>query len=104
MSLEMEIAADFDALASEHGVPAAWKSISFTALMSRVREGQQIAIGGFVESPDMSLRALKSAFPNGALPEFGDLVTVGGVEYRVSKPSSHPRSPILLLTLTTANE
>jgi hypothetical protein len=104
MSIELEIAADFESLTAEHGVAATWNGRTFTALASRVRESQKLDVGGYVESPEITIRALKSSFSSGAMPELGDLVAVDGVEYRVTKPSNHPRSPILLLTLSTANE
>lgn len=77
--------------------------MDFHGLISRVRNDQQIEIGGFVESPDFSLRVLKTAFP-GSLPKFGDRIAVDGMEYRVAKINSHPRSPLLTLHLTTTDE
>ena len=103
MSLESEILADLHQLLSEHGVTARWKTINLLVLVSRVRSDQQIDMGGFVESPDLSLRVPKLAFP-AALPKFGERIEVDGTEYRISKVSSHPRSPLLTLTLTTTDE
>ena len=103
MSLESEILADFHQLLSEHGVKARWKTINLLVLVSRVRNDQQIDMGGFVESPDLSLRAPKSAFPH-ALPKFGERIEVDGAEYRISKVSAHTRSPLFNLSLTTTDE
>ena len=103
MSLESEILSDLHQLLWEHGVPARWKDISLLVLISRVRNDQQIDMGGFVESPDISLRVPKRAFP-AALPKFGERIEVDGTEYRISKVSSHPRSPLLTLSLSSTDE
>jgi hypothetical protein len=103
MSLESEIAADFESLAAEHGVSVTWMGITFSAMVSRARLDQQIDIGGFVSSYDMTLRALKASF-SAALPEIGDIMTVDGTAYRSTKISNHPRSPLLLINLSTPDE
>jgi hypothetical protein len=103
MSLESEIAADFASLALENGVSVTWCEKTFTALASRASNEEQIAIGGFVESPDMRIRALKSEFTTG-LPGIGDLIGVDGSVYRVTKVSRHPKSPVVVFTLATADE
>lgn len=103
MSLESEILADLNQLLTEHGVQARWKGIHLLVLVSRVRNDQQIDMGGFVESPDLSLRVPKLAFP-GALPKFGERIEVDGTEYRIAKVGNHPRSPVLTLSLTSTDE
>jgi hypothetical protein len=103
MNLESEILADFQQLLSEHGVKARWKSIHLLVLVSRVRNDQQIDIGGFVESPDLSLRVAKTSFPE-TRPKFGERIEVDGTDYRISKVSGHPRSPIIQLSLTSTDE
>ena len=103
MSLESEILSDLHQLLSEHGVKARWKAIDLLVLVSRVRNDQQIDMGGFVESPELSLRVPKLAFP-AALPKFGERIEVDGTEYRISKVSAHPRSPLLTLSLSSTDE
>ena len=103
MTLASEILADLHHLLTEHGVTARWKNLDLLVLVSRVRNEQQIDMGGFVESPDLSLRVPKLAFPD-ALPKFGERIEVDGTEYRISKVSAHTRSPILNLSLTTTDE
>ena len=103
MSLESEILADLRQLLSEHGVKARWKGIDLLVLVGRVKRDQQIDMGGFVDSPDLSLRVPKAAFP-GPLPKFGERIEVDGTEYRISQVSSHPRSPLLTLSLSTTDE
>ena len=103
MSLETEIAADFLQLLDEHGTAATFGTVTVTVLASRARAEQQVDVGGFVESPDLSVRALKSAF-TGALPTFGERVGMEGTDYRITKVSTHPRSPLLTLYLTGENE
>ena len=103
MSLEFEILADFQRLLTEHGTAAAWKGINLSVLVSRVRGEQQIETGGFVESPDLSVRVAKSAFP-AALPKTGERFVVDGAAYRIAKVFRHPRSPLLTLTLSTTDE
>jgi hypothetical protein len=103
MSLESEILGDLHHLLSEHGVQARWKSINLLVLVSRVRNDQQIDMGGFVESPELSLRVPKRAFPT-AVPKFGERIEVGGTEYRITKVGNHPRSPLLTLTLSSTDE
>ena len=103
MSLESDILADFRQLLAEHGVNARWQGLDLLVLASRVRSEQQIDMGGFVESPDLSVRVLKSAFPD-ALPKFGEKVEVAGLAYRISRVANHPRSPLLTLTLTSTDE
>jgi hypothetical protein len=103
MSLESEILSDLHHLLSEHGVQARWKDISLLVLVSRVRNDQQIDMGGFVESPDLSLRVPKRAFP-AAMPKFGERIEVDGTEYRIAKVGNHPRSPLLTLTLSSTDE
>jgi hypothetical protein len=103
MSLESEILSDLRQLLSEHGVKARWKDIDLLVLVSRVKREQQIDMGGFVDSPDFSLRVPKAAFP-GPLPKFGERIEVDGAEFRISQVSSHPRSPLLTLSLSTTDE
>ena len=103
MSLESEILSDLHQLLSEHGVQARWKDVSLLVLVSRVRNDQQIDMGGFVESPDLSLRVPKRAFP-AALPKLGERIEVDGTEYRITKVGNHPRSPLLTLTLSSTDE
>jgi hypothetical protein len=103
MSLESEILSDLRHLLSEHGVKARWKGIDLLVLVSRVKREQQIEMGGFVDSPDLSLRVPKLAFP-GPRPKFGERIEVDGTEYRISQVSNHPRSPLLTLSLSTTDE
>ncbi len=103
MSLESEILTDLRQLLSEHGVKARWKDLNLLVLVSRVKRDQQIDMGGFVDSPDLSLRVPKAAFP-GPLPKFGERIEVDGSEFRISQVSSHPRSPLLTLSLSTTDE
>jgi hypothetical protein len=103
MSLESDILADFQQLLAEHGAAASWNNLNLHVLASRVRSEQQIEIGGFVESPDLSVRVPKSAFP-AALPKMGERFVVDGAAYRIAKVSGHPRSPLLTLTLTSTDE
>jgi hypothetical protein len=103
MSLESDIIADFYQLHAEHGVQARWKNISGPLLVSRLRNDQQIEMGGFVESPDLSLRVPKLAFVS-ALPKLGDRIEVDGTEYRITKVGNHPRSPLLTLNLSSTDE
>jgi len=103
MTLESEILADLHQLLTEHGVQARWKDIPLLVLVSRVRNDQQIDMGGFVESPDLNLRVPKLAFP-AALPKFGDRIEVDGTEYRIAKVANHPRSPLLTLSLSSTDE
>jgi hypothetical protein len=103
MELESEILSDLRQLLSEHGVKARWQGLDLLVLVSRVKRDQQIEMGGFVESPDLSLRVPKLAFPN-TLPKFGERIEVDGTEYRISQVSSHPRSPLLTLSLSTTDE
>ena len=103
MGLDSEILADLRQLLSEHGVMARWNGIDLLVLVSRVRRDQQIDLGGFVDSPDLSLRVPKTAFP-AELPKFGERIEVEGDEYRIVQVSSHPRSPLLTLSLSTTDE
>jgi len=103
MSLESEILSDLRQLLDEHGVKARWQDIDLLVLVSKVDTKQQIDMGGFVETPDLSLRVPKAAFPN-TLPKFGERIEVDGKEYRISQVSGHPRSPLLTLSLTTTDE
>jgi len=103
VSLESEILADLHQLLTEHGVQARWKNLNLLVLVSRTRNEQQIEMGGFIESPDLSLRVPKLAFP-AALPKLGGRIEVDGTEYRISKVSNHPRSPLLTLSLSSTDE
>ncbi|MCX6864870.1 MAG: hypothetical protein NTV46_01385 [Verrucomicrobia bacterium] len=103
MELESEILSDLRQLLSEHGVMARWQELDLLVLVSRVKREQQIDMGGFVDSPELSLRVPKLAFPN-TLPKFGERIEVDGTEYRISQVSSHPRSPLLTLSLSTTDE
>ena len=103
MGLESEILADLRQLLAEHGVTARWNGIDLLVLVSRVEREQQIDMGGFVESPDLSLRVPKTAFPT-RCPKFGERIEVDGTEYRISQVSGHPRSPLLTLSLSTTDE
>ena len=103
MSLESDILSDFQQLLTEHGTAASWNGMNLSVLVSRVRCEQQIDMGGFVESPDLSVRVAKSAFP-AAMPKMGERFLVDGAAYRIAKVSSHPRSPLLTITLTSTDE
>ena len=103
MGLESDILSDLRQLLTEHGVMARWQGLDLLVLISRIRREQQMEMGGFVESPDLSLRVPKVAFPN-TLPKFGERIEVEGTEYRISQVSSHPRSPLLTLSLSTTDE
>lgn len=103
MAIDSEILADFRSLLAEHGTTARWNGLDFPALVSRVRRDQQIEIGGFVDSPELTLRAARDAFPT-TLPTTGDRIEVDGAFYRITQVSNHPRSPILSLTLSTTDE
>jgi hypothetical protein len=103
MSLESDILTDLRQLLSEHGVKARWKGIDLLVLVGRVERSQQIEMGGFVDSPELSLRVPKTAF-TGALPKFGERIEVEGTEYRISQVSGHPRSPLLTLSLSSTDE
>ncbi|MBP7948915.1 MAG: hypothetical protein KA004_04605 [Verrucomicrobiales bacterium] len=103
MSLESDILADLNQLLTEHGVQARWQNTDLLVLVSRVESTQQIEMGGYVESPDLSLRVPKVAF-TGELPQFGQRIDVDGTEYRITRVAGHPRSPLLTLTLSAADE
>jgi hypothetical protein len=103
MGLETDILADLRQLLLEHGVKACWKELDLLVLASRVKRDQQIDMGGFVDSPDLSLRVPKNAFP-GDFPKFGERMEVEGEEYRISQVSCHPRSPLITLSLSTVDE
>jgi hypothetical protein len=103
MSLESDILADFRQLLIEHGVAVKWKTLDLAALASRAREEQQIEMGGFVSSPDLSLRLAKQDF-SGPPPKFGERIEVAGTTYRIAKVGNHPRSPLLTLSLSSTDE
>jgi len=103
MGLDLEILADFRQILSEHGTTARWNGLDLPVLVSRVRRDQQIDIGGLVDAPELTLRVAKAAFP-ATLPKPGDRIEVDGAAYRISQASNHPRSPLLMLTLTTTDE
>jgi hypothetical protein len=103
MSLEFDILSDLQQLLQEHGVKARWNGINLLVLVSRNRNEQQLDIGGFVDSPDLSLRVPKLAF-TAALPKLGERMEVDGVIYRITRTSSHPRSPLLTLSLSSTDE
>ena len=103
MELESEILSDLRQLLTEHGVKARWQGIDLLVLVSRVKREEQMGMGGFVESPDLSLRVPKRSFAN-TLPQTGERIEVDGTEYRISQVSSHPRSPLLTLSLSTPDE
>ena len=103
MGLDSEILADLHQLLDEHGVMARWNGIDLLVLVSRIRHDQQIELGGFVDSPVLSLRVPKNAFP-GDLPNFGERIEVDGDEYRIVQVAKHPRSPLLTLSLSTPDE
>ena len=103
MALDSEILADFRLLIAEHGTTARWNGHDLPVLVSRVRRDQQIDIGGFVESPELTLRVAKASLP-GTQPKHGDRIEVDGTAYRVGQVSNHPRSPLLHLTLATTDE
>ena len=103
MSLESDTLNDLQELLQEHGVKARWNGINLLVLVSRNRNEQQLDIGGFVDSPDLSLRVPKLAFPD-ALPRLGERMEVDGADYRITRVSSHPRSPLLTLSLSSTDE
>ena len=103
MDLSSEILGDLAELLTEHGVQAQWQGVSLIVLASRISTGSEIAIGGYVESPDLSVRVPRAAF-TGPVPAFGQRIEVGGESYRIAKVGGHPRSPLLTLVLTSTDE
>jgi hypothetical protein len=103
MSLESDMLSDLAELLGEHGVPARWQNTDLIVLVSRISTGSEIAIGGYVESPDLSIRVPRAAF-TGPVPAFGQRIEVGGGSYRIAKAGGHPRSPLLTLVLTSTDE
>ena len=103
MSLESDILNDLQHLLQEHGVKARWDGINLLVLVSRNRNEQQLDIGGFVNLPDLSLRVPKLVFP-ADLPKLGERMEVDGSIYRITRVSSHPRSPLLTLSLSSTDE
>ena len=103
MVLDAEILADLRQLLTEHGVHARWDGVDLLVLVSRTRRDQQIDLGGIVDTPDLSLRVPKAAFP-AALPKFGERIEVDGEDYRIVQVGNHPRSPLLTLSLATPDE
>ena len=103
MSLEFDILSDLQQLLQEHGVQARWNNINLLVLVSRNRNEQQLDIGGFVNLPDLSLRVPKLVFP-ADLPKLGERMEVDGSIYRITRVSSHPRSPLLTLSLSSTDE
>ena len=83
MSLESDILSDLQQLLQEHGVKAQWNGINLLVLVGRNRNEQQIEMGGFVDSPDLSLRVPKLAFP-AALPKLGERMDIDGVDNRIT--------------------
>ena len=80
-----------------------WTDRNRLLLVSPNRTGQQLDIGGFGDSPNLSLRVPKIAFP-AALPKLGERMEVDGAVYRITRVSSHPRSPLLTLSLSSTDE
>ncbi len=103
MGPEQDILTDLRHLLSEHGVKARWNNLDLLVLASRVERDQQIDIGGFVDSPDMSARVPRTAFPS-TMPKTGDRFEVDGECYRITRVSGHPRSPLLTLVLSSTDE
>ena len=103
MSLDSDILTDLHQLLAEHGVAARWNDIDLLVLASRVKRDQQIDLGGFVDSPELSLRVPKRAFPE-EFPKSGQKIIVAGNPYRIVQVSEHPRSPLLTLSLDSADE
>jgi hypothetical protein len=103
MTLESDILADFRQLLAEHGATARWQGTELMVLAGRTRREQQIDIGGFVDWPELSLRVPKTAF-TGPRPKSGERIEVDGSAYRITQVAGHPRSPLLTLTLATADE
>ena len=58
--------------------------------------GKRHRLGGYVESPDLTVRVPRTAFA-AQLSQYGQRITVDGEVYRISRVSSHPRSPLLTL-------
>ncbi len=84
MSLESDILSDLQQLLQEHGVQARWNNINLSVLVSRNRNEQQLDIGGFVDSPNLSLRVPKLAFPT-ARPKLCERMVIDGVVYRITQ-------------------
>ena len=103
MGLDTEILSDLRQLLNEHGAIARWNGLNLLVLISRVRRDQQIDLGGFVETPELSLRVPKNAFP-ADLPKHGEQIEVDGEEYRIVQVAKHPRSPLLTLSLASPDE
>ena len=103
MSLESEILNDLQQLLQEHDVHARWNNINLLVLVSRNRNEQQLDIGVFVDSPDLSLRVPQLAFP-AALPKLGERMEVDDAVYRITRVSSRQRAPLINLSLSSTDD
>jgi hypothetical protein len=90
MSLESDILNDLQQLLQEHGVQARWNGINVLVLVSRNRNEQQLDIGGFVGSPDLSLRVPNLALPMARTKLLGRM-DIDGVVNRITSHFSLKR-------------
>jgi len=98
MSLFDEIASDTTEILSEIGKPVLWKGKKFNALVSENEISQELAVGGFVESVDFTVKFHRSNF-RGEIPKHGDLVTYLDNEYRIVRLTNRPPHPYIIADL-----
>lgn len=83
-----QLAADMAVMVSDLPTSVLWGSQTFNAVVGDIATGDDLAVEGYTATATLTVDYVLSAV-TGAIAE-NDTVTIGGVVYRVSKPSILP--------------
>jgi hypothetical protein len=103
MSLREEKAADLAQLLQEIGEPVAWNGTTYQALVTAAVFSQEFVVGGFADAADFAVKIPLAVFPD-QRPEHGDRMMFEEKEYRITRVTTHPQYPMLVLALSSPDE
>ena len=98
MSFKQEAAKDFAEIISDIGEPITWNGREFKAIITAISEIESLAIGGFAEEYDFTVKIPSSYFYD-SLPQTNDRVTMDGISYRIVKVMKSKKYPALVFTI-----
>lgn len=98
MSLKSEKAADVAEIIGEIGEPVHWSGKTLKAIITPVELSDALAIGGFDQEYDFTVKIPKAALGN-ARPRLNDPIEFDEKTYRIAKVSESPGYPMIVLTV-----
>jgi hypothetical protein len=96
------MAADLAAVQSELGVSMTWDQAVYQVIRDSIETAREGTMHGIHLDADLMVYCVSADFDDGE-PALGDLVTIGGTNYRVMRKADHPASAGFRLWLQETN-